>query len=94
MIRNSAILLEKKNGDRLVIVGLGSRHCLDIVNNLKDEWLDNNVKKVEGFVRHDGVFLDREEALEHAFEVGQIAAAMHGMKMEMNDKILRSEEIF
>ena len=94
MIRNSAILLEKNNGDRLVIIGLGSRHCLDIINHLKSEWTDSSVSRTEGFVRHDGVFLNREEALEHAFEVGQIAAAMHGMKMEMNDKILRSEEIF
>lgn len=92
MIRCSAVRLETNDGKVFVVNGIHHGDCYDIIKELKDKWHD--AKMTEGFVIHNGKFVDKEEALDYAYDYGQISLAMYGMKMEHDDKILRSDEIF
>lgn len=49
---------------------------------------------VEGFIDHEGKFLDREEALAHALSCGQLSAEVRRMKRDRGEKMLFSEDLY
>lgn len=57
--------------DTLVVCGYRHGDCINTINNLDEYWRDGVVQE-QGFINHNGEFLNREEAYNHALECGQI----------------------
>ena len=49
---------------------------------------------VQGFIDHNGNFLTREEAYEHALLCGQLSAELRNIKSVRGDKELYSEDLY
>lgn len=48
----------------------------------------------QGFINHNGEFLDRKEALAHALEVGQLSATNRWYQKDHNIDELYSEDLY
>lgn len=48
----------------------------------------------QGFIDHNGVFIDREESFEHAKQCGQLSAATRWYKENHNEVELYSEDLY
>lgn len=48
----------------------------------------------QGFIDHNGVFIDREESFEHAKQCGQLSAATRWYKEDHNEVELYSEDLY
>ena len=70
----------------------GHRHgdCLKIINDFDM----NVIETVQGFMKHDGTFLDRKEALKHALECGQLNATTKWYQQDHNIEELYSEDLY
>ena len=49
---------------------------------------------IEGFIDHDGIFLTREEAYDHALKCGQLSAELRQLKARRNENSLFSEDLY
>lgn len=50
--------------------------------------------KAEGFINHNGEFLDRKESLAHALECGQLSATNRWYQKDHNIDELYSEDLY
>ena len=97
MIICAAIKLTKKaemlNGNVEMIV-CGHRHgnCFLVISELDPSW--RKATKVQGFINHQGEFLDRKEAFEHAKECGQCNATQRYYWEDHNQDELYSEDLY
>ena len=71
------------------------RHCngYSILNRLCPEKMLYN-GAIEGFMDHNGKFLTREEAYDHALKCGQIPAELRQIKAQRNENMLFSEDLY
>ena len=92
MIRASAIRLELPSKEILIVIGVSHDNCEDCICELKEKW--QSAKQIKGYVLHNGKFMDEEEALVYAYDIGQLSAAIYGLKHYNGDTKLRSNEIF
>ena len=88
MIVCAAIKIKNGTND-LVICGLRHANCVQTIIDL-DLGLKLD-KKIDGFIDHKGVFLDRKEAFKHALECGQINQHSKWYREDNNDN---TEELF
>lgn len=74
----------------LIVGGYRHGNCLEVVKNL-----DLNIDKVEqGFMNHNGEFLNRKEALTHARECGQLSETHRYYQEDHNIDELYSEDLY
>lgn len=74
------------------IIICGHRHgdCYKII-----KYLDiNRVSEEQGFINHKGEFLTRQEAFEHAKEIGQCNATQRWYWEDHNQDELYSEDLY
>lgn len=50
--------------------------------------------KEDGFIDHQNNFLNREEALQHALNCGQLSASAREFKRQRNENELYSEDLY
>lgn len=94
MIICAAIKLTMNNaaGTELIIPGHRHGDCYQIINQLNSNW--KFATKVEGFITHENIFLDREEAYSHALLGGQISQSNYWYKLDHDEKELYSEDLY
>lgn len=98
MILASAIKFHILETDEDVIL-CGSRHG-DIFKQIKYlgfEPKEGYVEEEQGFIDHHNNFLTREEALEHAFQCGQLSSKIYYNRIEGREcggKQLISEDLW
>ena len=100
MIICAAIKLIQKElyGEKLSIpkelVVCGHRHsdCFKIIQELGPQWC--HTEKTQGFINHKGEFLNREEAFNHAKEIGQCNATQRWYWQDHNQDELYSEDLY
>lgn len=98
MILASAIKFHIEKSDEDVIL-CGARHG-DIFKQLKYlgfEPKEGYVTEEEGFIDHHNNFLTREEALEHAYQCGQLSSRIYHDRIDGNmvgGKNLISEDLW
>ena len=70
----------------------GHRHgdCLKIIAQFELQVLE----ETQGFLKHDGTFLDRKEALAHALECGQLNTTTRWYQQDNNIDELYSEDLY
>lgn len=91
MIICAAIRLETAE-EMLTIPCYRHGNGLIICANLKDKW--QHAKKTQGFIDHNGNFLDRVEAFEHFKECGQSNATQRYYWEDRNQNELYSEDLY
>ena len=76
------------------LVVCGHRHgdCFEVISQLGSRW--HNSKKTQGFINHKGEFLDRREALIHAFECDQLSETHRYYQQDNNIHELYSEDLY
>ena len=96
MIICAAIELTMNNiaGTKLVICGHRHKNCVEIAQySLNSNWI--HPKRVEGFIDHNGKFLNRKEAYKHALECGQINQHTKWYRKDNNyEEELYSEDLY
>lgn len=68
----------------------GRRHFI-IINNAEKGFFEEN--SVQGFITDSGEFLDREQALEHAYKCNQISKTLYKERVKYS-KELFSEDLW
>lgn len=92
------LIQEELFGEKLSIpkelVICGHRHgdCLKIINELSPRWC--HTKQIQGFIDHNGKFLDRKEAFIHAKECGQLSKSTRWYKFDNDQRELYSEDLY
>ena len=73
----------------------GHRHG-NIIANIQylDKKWQHGSQKIQGFIDHRGLFLDRLQAFQHAIECGQINASTAQFKKERHEDELYSEDLY
>ncbi len=73
-----------------IVCGLRHGDCLETIKimNLVCE------EKIQGFINHKGEFLNREEALKHALECGQLSATHRYYQRDHEICELYSEDLY
>lgn len=95
MIICAAIKIQVEGLDHETIIPC-HRHG-DAFHILKDLGFTPKVKYKEitqGFINHNGEFLDRKEAFLHALNCGQLSASTRWYKDNDNQKELYSEDLY
>lgn len=77
----------------LVVCGRRHGDCYRIVEELEAVWKEN-ISASEGFVDHNGNFLNREDALQHAKTCGQLTQTTLWYKEDNGDVELYSEDLY
>lgn len=94
MISCAAIKIVKSNSiHSLIICGHRHRDCYDIINCLDEYWRECS-STCEGFIDHNGNFLNRVEALNHARECGQLSETHRYYQEDHNIDELYSEDLY
>lgn len=95
MIICAAIKFISKENPLDSFVLCGHRHGNIIANirHLDEKWWHNS-KQIQGFIDHNGVFMDRLEAFQHAVACGQLSASTRQFKKERNEDELYSEDLY
>lgn len=95
MIICAAIKIKYIDSENVVqeLIVCGRRHsdCLQVIHRLDNKHTES---KVQGFINHKGVFLDRKEALAHALECGQLSATHRWYQKDHNIDELYSEDLY
>lgn len=78
----------------VIIPGLRHGDCFELMQQIniplrKDRWDEE-----QGFINHEGKFLNREEALKHALEIGQLSATTKQRKLIHHENELYSEDLY
>ena len=94
MIICAAIELTMNNmaQTKLIICGLRHADCFETIHALNDNW--KFATKVQGFIDHKGNFLNRQEALIHARECGQLSITHEDYQKEHCLNELYSEDLY
>ena len=86
------IIANNQAGTNEVVCGRRHGDCYRIIKNFSDFWL--GAKKIEGFLTHDDEFLTREEALQHAFQCGQLSQTARWTIEDQLREELESEDLW
>ena len=86
------IIANNQAGTSEVICGRRHGDCYRIIKNLSDFWL--GAKKIEGFLTHEDEFLTRKEALQHAFQCGQLSQTARWAIEDQLREELESEDLY
>ena len=82
--------IQDEEEKELIVCGHRHGNCFDTM-----ELLDLNIcSYVEGFINHNGKFLNRKEALAHAYDCGQIPQTITWYDEDHNIKELYSEDLY
>lgn len=74
----------------LIVCGHRHGNCFKIIS-----YLDVNATKyTQGFINHNGEFLDRKEAFQHAKEIGQSNATQRWYWEDHEQEELYSEDLY
>ena len=73
-----------------VICGFRHGDCLKVISQFDIDVIES----VQGFLKHDGTFLDRKEALAHALECGQLSVTTRWYHEDHNQDELYSEDLY
>lgn len=92
MIICAAIKLTNEKSEELIVCGHRHGDCLGIISQLGTYW--HSCKRTQGFINHNGEFLDRKEALKHAQECGQLSATHRYYQEDHNIDELYSEDLY
>ena len=65
------VIMNNIAGTSAVVCGRRHVDCVKTLEHFNDCWKDS--RRFEGFIDHNGKFLDRKEAYKHALECGQIS---------------------
>lgn len=76
----------------LIICGHRHGNCFEVINELKIKVGFSH--QVQGFIDHNGNFLNREEAFIHARQCGQISPTTVDYKKENGELELYSEDLY
>jgi hypothetical protein len=90
MIICAALLLENKNQEEVVLPCWRHGIGYQILHEL---YVDAKVLK-EGFINHNGEFLDRYDAFAHAKECGQLPQSTRWYKEGNRESELYSEDLY
>lgn len=89
---NITFVNSKNEVNRLTVCGRRHGDCYQIIRQLDNkhtQWSE------EGFITHDGKFLDREEAYKYALECGQINQHTKWYREDNNyEEELYSEDLY
>ena len=94
MIICSAIKIQFQRKDRTVetvVPGLRHGDCHDLMYSLS---VPMKREEIDGFIDHEGSFLDRYEAYEHAILCGQLSDTTRTAKRERGERQLFSEDLY
>ena len=92
LIQETLYGVELNPKNELVVCGHRHGDCLKVIQQLGARWF--NVKHIQGFIDHNGNFLDRKEALAHAIECGQLSATHRYYREDNNIDELYSEDLY
>lgn len=81
----------KNEIEKLIICGLRHSDCFRTIRCLDNK---HTLWSEEGFINHEGKFLDRKEALKHAQECGQLSATHRYYQEDHNIYELYSEDLY
>lgn len=90
MIICAALLLENKEQEEVILPCW--RHGIGY-EMIRELHIDAKVLK-EGFMNHEGKFLDRYDALVHVMECGQLTQANRWYKEDNRESELYSEDLY
>lgn len=86
------IIANNQAGSNEIVCGRRHGDCYRIIKHFSDFWLHS--KKIEGFLTHDDKFLTREEALQHAFQCGQLSQTARWTIEDQLREELESEDLW
>lgn len=89
-IKIRAITLDGREVETVIC---GRRHG-DCFCTIRDLGIKKKLSEVQGFINHNGVFLNREEAWEEAERCGQLSATTAWYKKDHGDVELFSEDLY
>ena len=81
----------KDEVNRLTVCGLRHGDCYKIIRQLDNkhtQWSE------DGFITHDGVFLNRKDAFKHACHCGQLSQSTLWYKEDNKIEELESEDLY
>ena len=88
-------LIDLEKDKSLVICGHRHGDCLRMIPELDEKWRKIAKRKVvQGFINHNGEFLDREEAFKHVQEIGQCNATQRWFWEDHKQDQLYSEDLY
>lgn len=90
MIICAALLIENKEQEEVILPCW--RHGIGY-EMIRELHIDGKVLK-EGFMNHEGKFLDRYDALVHVMECGQLTQANRWYKEDNREAELYSEDLY
>lgn len=90
MIICAALLLENKEQEEVILPCWRHGIGYEMIRELR---IDAKVLK-EGFMNHEGKFLDRYDALVHVMECGQLTQANRWYKEDNRESELYSEDLY
>ena len=76
---------------KLIICGHRHCNCFKTIKHLDNKY---TLWSEQGFINHEGVFLDRKEAFKHAQECGQLSATHRYYQEDNNIDELYSEDLY
>ena len=88
---NITFVNSKNEVNHLIVCGRKHGDCYKTIRQLDNkhtQWSE------EGFITHDGVFLNRKDAFKHAVECGQLSQSTLWYKEDHNDFELYSEDLY
>lgn len=83
----------QRTGKPVEVVIPGWRHssCWELMAALG---VPTDRQEVEGFIDHNGAFLDRLDAFEHALQCGQLSDTTRREKASRQERVLFSEDFY
>lgn len=89
------VTFQNKTGNATVVIP-GWRHssCWELMAALPGFPGQSNRQEVEGFIDHQGAFLDRYDAFNHALMCGQLSDTTRTSKAEKGERALYSEDLY
>ena len=94
MIICAAIKIQFQRKDQImeaVVPGLRHSDCYDLMYSL---CVPMPREETDGFIDHEGNFLDRYDAFEHAILCGQLSDTTRVVKRERGERQLFSEDLY
>lgn len=82
-----------RDGEKITVVIPGCRH-VDVWQLMVELRISREREEVEGFIDHEGNFLDRYDAFEHAVMCGQVSRTTLEHKESHFELQLYSEDIY
>lgn len=87
------VIMNNIAGTSAVVCGHRHVDCVKTLEHFNDCW--KGAKRIEGFIDHNGKFLDRKEAYKHALECGQINQHTKWYREDNNyEEELYSEDLY